>query len=335
MLRPLCALLALCLCLSAARAACNDPPANFTAAGGFCSPITLSWTNPNLGSGSVITSTIFRGTSPNFAQATQLVIVSNATNHTDNPPASPTPYYYWIRSLNFSAACAFAQSTLVGPIVRSRVDSTAAYPVPFAQAGCLSIAIGWVTHPDTGGYRLYRSAGINEEVLIATFTDPAADGFVDNGVFPGNQYRYKVVPISCGLASPYTDGDIAGPANFGEPFSSHVRVGESAAIGVTTFRPAITSPAPLSTTWYNGNTFQPLPEGAKFSGTSTPTLTINNVTSADAGRYFLNVVTPCNTFSYIVVLSVQPRCKVDFNENGALTIEDLFTYLNAWFAGCP
>ena len=34
-------------------------------------------------------------------------------------------------------------------------------------------------------------------------------------------------------------------------------------------------------------------------------------------------------------VGVAAGCAVDFNRDGTLHVQDLFDYLNAWFAGCP
>ncbi len=42
-----------------------------------------------------------------------------------------------------------------------------------------------------------------------------------------------------------------------------------------------------------------------------------------------------DTFNGSVSLHVLSRCKADFNESGTLTVQDIFDFLAAWFAGCP
>jgi hypothetical protein len=35
------------------------------------------------------------------------------------------------------------------------------------------------------------------------------------------------------------------------------------------------------------------------------------------------------------ITSAPPTCRADFNLSGAPDVQDIFDFLNAWFAGCP
>ncbi len=53
--------------------------------------------------------------------------------------------------------------------------------------------------------------------------------------------------------------------------------------------------------------------------------------SGDIRTSFVGAVTSCN----LPGVTVFPCCHADFNKNGAISAQDLFDYLNAWFAGSP
>jgi hypothetical protein len=42
-----------------------------------------------------------------------------------------------------------------------------------------------------------------------------------------------------------------------------------------------------------------------------------------------------DTFTFSVTIHITTKCKADFNESGSLEVQDIFDFLNAWFAGCP
>jgi probable HAF family extracellular repeat protein len=77
----------------------------------------------------------------------------------------------------------------------------------------------------------------------------------------------------------------------------------------------------------------PLPSGAIASGATSPSLTIAGFTPQDTGQYYCAVTGSCGTtLSTVVTLTY---CVPDFNCNGVVNIDDIFIYLNAWFAGNP
>jgi hypothetical protein len=42
-----------------------------------------------------------------------------------------------------------------------------------------------------------------------------------------------------------------------------------------------------------------------------------------------------NTACNLPGVDTQPCCHADFDQNGAVTVTDIFAFLNAWFAGDP
>lgn len=73
-----------------------------------------------------------------------------------------------------------------------------------------------------------------------------------------------------------------------------------------------------------------LPSGAVASGTTSPTLTISNFKLQDAGQYYCQITGDCGTTSSNVVTLVV--CSADFNCSGSVTADDIFAFLDAWFA---
>lgn len=94
--------------------------------------------------------------------------------------------------------------------------------------------------------------------------------------------------------------------------------------GTAKFTPAASGPGLLSFQWLHDNV--PVP------GATALSLTINNVTPADAGNYVLQVSNVCNTvFSNPATLTVQ--CPSDFDQSGFVDIEDFNAFVGAFIAG--
>ena len=73
--------------------------------------------------------------------------------------------------------------------------------------------------------------------------------------------------------------------------------------------------------------------GSIAAGAQTTALTISNFQSGDTGQYYCAITGTCaTTFSTVVNMT---HCPADFNCSGATTIQDIFDFLAAWFAGNP
>lgn len=84
--------------------------------------------------------------------------------------------------------------------------------------------------------------------------------------------------------------------------------------------------------------FQPVsngtyPSGTVYSGAQSATLTASNFKQQDAGQYYCFVIGSCGqTPSGVATLTF---CQADFNCSGTVSVQDLFDFLAAWFAGNP
>jgi hypothetical protein len=71
------------------------------------------------------------------------------------------------------------------------------------------------------------------------------------------------------------------------------------------------------------------------SGSQSAVLSITNIASNAAGRYRAIVTGACGSvISNPATLTVRDCCPADFNHSGALSVQDLFDFLTAYFAGC-
>jgi hypothetical protein len=92
--------------------------------------------------------------------------------------------------------------------------------------------------------------------------------------------------------------------------------------------------------WFKDN--QPLSNSARFSGVNTPTLTISPVARqgsepgwTDAGQYFCRATNVCGAADSNIAILTTPVCAADFNQSGIVSVQDIFDFLAAYFAGCP
>ncbi|HMN41016.1 MAG TPA: GC-type dockerin domain-anchored protein [Phycisphaerales bacterium] len=82
-----------------------------------------------------------------------------------------------------------------------------------------------------------------------------------------------------------------------------------------------------------GLSYQWRKNAAPLPGQTSPSLTIGPASASDAGVYDCVVNTCCNAATSAgASLTV---CTADFNCSGALSVQDIFDFLNAWFAGNP
>jgi hypothetical protein len=80
----------------------------------------------------------------------------------------------------------------------------------------------------------------------------------------------------------------------------------------------------------NGN---PLLNGGRISGATSGTLAIANAQASDAGSYDLVASNTCGTLpSSATAVTI---CPADFNCDNTLSVQDIFDFLAAWFAGNP
>lgn len=77
--------------------------------------------------------------------------------------------------------------------------------------------------------------------------------------------------------------------------------------------------------------------GGRFSGATSPTLTIADVGPADVASYDVVISTVgCGSVtSMAATLTLGAACPSDFNQSGSTTVQDIFDFLSAYFVGDP
>jgi hypothetical protein len=80
----------------------------------------------------------------------------------------------------------------------------------------------------------------------------------------------------------------------------------------------------------------PTGSGSTIAGATTAALTISSAHVPDAGSYDCVLTSGCTTQSTPVSLTIQGLCcDADSDHNGVVAVQDIFDFLNKWFAGCP
>jgi len=105
---------------------------------------------------------------------------------------------------------------------------------------------------------------------------------------------------------------------------------EPAALGKKlTVSAPVYAPAPFTIQWRRNGVV--VNNNFRISGATTPLLVIDPARNSDLGTYTAHVTTACGTF--ISPGAVLNFCFADYNESGGVSVQDIFDFLAAYFAG--
>jgi hypothetical protein len=320
-------LLTLASFASPARAQCPPAPvANPAISAGFCN-VVLTWLPPP--GGGALNYFVYRGTSTVFAEAT-LVGATSLLSYIDTPPARRQAYSYWVRSMPNPAQCVQTGGLAsFGEIVYARM------PEPTVTAlGCATLNITWPLLRDASTYdvaRYYQSFSGDYVLDKYLATDLPGPPMFDSSGVPGTQYFYAV--FAYGSCAQPTSALLSEAYFPGVPRPSVT--GASAVVGGTVQLTASADVSPLAASFRWSRNGAPLSNSAKYQGVDQGTLQIAALTQADEGAYTVRVSTPCGEDTQTAILAVHQACPADFNGSGAISVQDIFDFLAAYFAGCP
>ncbi|MFZ4430759.1 MAG: GC-type dockerin domain-anchored protein [Phycisphaerales bacterium] len=313
--------------LAHAQDCAPNPPAGVSVSNtGPCgSPLVISW-SPSPGA---LAYQIFRGTTPNFADAVQRG-VSGGSPIQDGSVPPLVPQYYWIRAFN---DCGVSDPAGGASSMRLATPATPTNVRASDASTCNSVVVTWNASMGAQTYRVYRSTSASSSgaTLVATVPDPE---FWDPSAPAGILLYYFVdAGNGCGrsaLSSPDT-GRRGSTANFRrQPSDATVDAGDTVRL----------------VSWAEGNSMYhwmlndvPLSDiPGRISGTTSTELSIANVTPADAGAYSLVAVTPCGTITSrqaILTVNDGATCPADFNQDGGVDGTDVEVFMLAWEGGAP
>lgn len=135
-------------------------------------------------------------------------------------------------------------------------------------------------------------------------------------------HRSRLI-VSCGVRNNATLGDtwelITDPRIDAAVQDTVVDVGENAVVAV-----GASGTGTLAYQWSKGTV--PLEDAGRYSGTTTPTLTISGARAVDSGEYFVTVTAPCGekTRSHATVTVL---CRGDIDGGGGINTADLTGFL--------
>lgn len=120
------------------------------------------------------------------------------------------------------------------------------------------------------------------------------------------------------------------PAVTNNPLNQMIPAGQMA-----TFSVSSTGAINRTYQWRRNNVN--ITNGGRFAGATSPTLTIADVGPADVAGYDVVISTiGCGSVtSAAAMLSLGTACPSDFNQSGSTTVQDIFDFLVAYFAGDP
>ncbi len=273
---------------------------------------------------------VYRNTSPSPALSTLLDTRGPGTfEYFDSVAPSGGTYYYFVRGV--SNTCA------VGPpsaFVAGQADSQAVTSTRAAVTGCGAVTITWDGKPGITQYRVQRQ--YNFVVTTLAVLPGMTTSFTDTTGVADTEYRYFVRADSACTgaadigAAPYVlfPGQ---PTVVTQPCARIVDAGTSGTLDFDFLH----TQAELGPTyqWFKDNV--PLTLGGRITANGG-SLQFSSFTSADIGSYTARVSTQCGTAITTRVLAVRPSpCTADFNQSGGVTVQDLFDFVAAFFAGCP
>lgn len=329
-----CLLPVLLLALLAAPARAQCPvPVDFTVTNLGCT-VRLNWSNTP-GATAPLFWNIYRATQPNASDAAIIsTVLPTIFAASDVPPVRGTTYYYFVRPL-----------IPFGPCSSTNNDSTVLpgklLPVPLTglalqSQNCSAITIRWDAFPDAQSFAIYRQL-TTESGAVRIDTVPAGStSYTDTTTTPGASYFYGVIPSIPCVADPNSGGlqvTAYSAVQAGAPPLSAVRnIGDS----VTFFFSFSGAVPPVNSFFGIRKDGFSIPTNPRiYYGVNQSSITITNIQPGDEGEYVSTLGNACGTATQRAVLAVRPNpCRGDFNNNGSISVEDIFDFLNHWFVGC-
>jgi hypothetical protein len=198
------------------------------------------------------------------------------------------------------------------------------------------------------GSILPADGAVNDGAVVVAVDGTGVAGATPRAVLggPGHDLAGLAGSAGANAGAIWTYALAGAPTDLAGPADVTVNIGATATLGVA-IRGAAPAPGAGYSWTHNGRPVVDGPGGASLgggtvSGAGGPTLVITGATTGDAGTYSVSVVPPCGgTTAAPLTPLVSPtarltvRCPADFDAQNGVDLLDIFSFLTAWFAGCP
>jgi hypothetical protein len=276
---------------------------------------------------------IYTSLTPTLAPGAVPAAVTPATSGLAAPPAGAIgTVYVHVAALN---ACGTGAPSAPVAVTLGSPPAPVASASVYASGNCASLTLAWTPAAGASEYQVFAGATTASLGFLTTVAAPTTSLAV---TLPGGATRqvFRVLArSSCGQAPAGADAefDRTLPAAIPQsPASLAVDSGQAVTLAAVAVNAA-------SLQWTRDGVA--LADSGRVSGSRSPTLRIAGASPADTGVYVLeasgcvlNAQPPAR--SSPAVLGVRgSACPADADNNGQRTIDDVFVFLNLWFAGCP
>jgi PKD repeat protein/glucose/arabinose dehydrogenase len=280
-----------------------------------------------------------RPSAAQIAAASDLVIVSStitSTNVGGEFRALPVPMIFWENALLRAGRESLTDNgTVLGATAINIINNVHPITQGFAagarqvytSTANMSVATGNI---GPGTLTLARRDGSLDGAIVVA---EAGATVADNYITPARRVFMFFEDASWQVATPDAKAlmeravcwalNIQSPGITTQPQSLEACEGESAMLSVTA-----SGSSPISYQWRRN--------GQNINGATSRIFTIPAISAGSAGSYDCVVSNPCGqATSSAASITVTTCCPADFNNDGSVTVPDIFAFLSAWFAQSP
>lgn len=279
---------------------------------------------------------IHRHTTQSLSGATLLDTRGGGTfEYIDTPPDRSQTYHYFIEAVGPTPAC--PSSGFVAAPIAARLGDLLLGEIS-ATLGCGTINLSWPPFPDATAYVIYRQPLYRASELHATLSG-ATTTFTDQGA-PGERYIYFIYArTTCGNGIANYTNYLLMPGTPSVPGNLPPAIINAGIDYTIPFSIDAAFNTPTSSRWFKDGQPLSVSQNGRIRPADTQRITIADLRPEDTGLYRVELTLPsCGTLSQEMLLAVRPTtpaCPADFNHSGDLTVQDVFDFLAAYFAGCP
>ncbi len=326
---------AVAVVLGAGVAAGQCPrPVDLQVVGNTCA-VELRWSNL-AGAPTPTSWVVMRGTAADGSDATAIATLDGGVMTYTDVPSAGVVHAYFVRSVALLGQCFGAVNT--SAVVTGQRSPLSVVNLRVETVDCGSARVAWDMPPGVEWVQVWLENDGTSQIVENYWTQGGAAAFAN--LTPATEYVcYLQAWSTCGGYGDWTQTVFVTPASAtsaGDGVAAFKRVGETVTLTFPVQVNVAGGAGGFATVRRNGQVITSATGGGRITVSPLGTaVTIAGVRSEDEGEYVWEMVTGCGTVSSRVVLAVARGCIADADESGAVSVQDLFAYLAAYFAGCP